>query len=99
MIALRKVHTTLHEGDFIRLEGGSKSIPAAVRQSTDEKILVLHNLSSRQESFVCANGTEMARGSDLLTGQRYVPKGEQLIVPLQPYQTVRLWIQTQVMIS
>jgi maltose alpha-D-glucosyltransferase/alpha-amylase len=91
MIRLRKEHPALVEGEFEWLEAGSDRILAFYRNSTQERILAIHNLSHHNEEIkldIAANGVNL---TDLLTGQAISSTGHQLSLKLKPHQY--LWLK------
>lgn len=56
IIKLRKSHTALSEGSYTAVSAGNDSVMAYIRESDDEKLLVLHNFS---EDYVCITADNM----------------------------------------
>jgi len=84
MIAIRKEHKVFGWGDFNWLDLGNQAVIAYTRAFAEERLLILHNLSSEtQEVTLIPNGKGY---TDLLSNQ--ILPSERLV--LQPFQY--LWL-------
>jgi len=92
MIAVRKEHPAFGRGSFTWVECESLAVAAYLRQYQDERVLVVNNLSGKQQSVALKLPFGAARLEDLLGGQPLpVPEGGTLPLELKPYQY--LWIK------
>lgn len=87
MIALRKSHSAFGLGSFTWVDCGNRAIAAYLRSHGDERIMVVNNLSGKNQNLV----VPLVRAStDLLTGARYTPVNEELVLQMKPHQF--LWL-------
>jgi maltose alpha-D-glucosyltransferase/alpha-amylase len=92
MIQLRKAHPALGWGDFALAETGSPAVAAYWRQDSQECLLVVHNLSERdQYATVSVFGGVGTAARDLLADTaEFRIRNERLELQLRPYQS--LWL-------
>jgi maltose alpha-D-glucosyltransferase/alpha-amylase len=97
LIAVRKEHPVFGLGDFRWVTSGlaedQTAIAAYLRTTADERVLVVHNLSSlQQEATLDLSGMRLIAPQELLTGKKLTPHGnDHLDLKLGPFQF--LWIQ------
>lgn len=97
LIAVRKEHPVFGLGDFRWVTSGlaedQTAITAYLRTTADERVLVVHNLSSlQQKATLDLSGIRLIAPQELLTGEKLTPLGnDHLDLKLGPFQF--LWIQ------
>jgi maltose alpha-D-glucosyltransferase/alpha-amylase len=92
MILLRKAHPTLGWGDFALAETGSQAVVAYWRRDKQERLLIVHNLSEREQNARISVPREIgvtARNLLADTAQLHA-RDERLELQLKPYQS--LWL-------
>jgi maltose alpha-D-glucosyltransferase/alpha-amylase len=94
MIAVRKQHPAFGRGSFTWVECESLAVAAYLRQYQDERVLVVNNLSGKQQSVALKLPFGAAQLENLLGGQP-LPSPEDGTLPLElkPYQY--LWMGCQ----
>jgi maltose alpha-D-glucosyltransferase/alpha-amylase len=87
MIAIRKSHPALCCGNLTLVDCGSPAVAAYLRGESQERILVIQNLSAAPQ-LVAWSLPEGVHGKiiDLLTGQALDATGGRLSLSLQPYE-------------
>jgi maltose alpha-D-glucosyltransferase/alpha-amylase len=90
MIRIYKEHPALGEGEFSWVERGTNAILAFTRISRDEKILVVHNLSSEWCQVDLVMDDNPNEFTDFFNGHRYACRNNHLQLTLRPYQF--LWL-------
>lgn len=92
MIATRKAHPVLAQGNFEWMPCDSKAVAAYLRANGNERLLALHNLSpipQRASLTLPGHGTNQA--VDLLSGASFsIAAGAVLEITLEPFQY--LWL-------
>ncbi|HEX2914908.1 MAG TPA: alpha-amylase family glycosyl hydrolase [Chloroflexia bacterium] len=98
LISKRTAQPAFHPNaaQAILTPAGAEALFIIERTSTDgsQKILAIHNLSSRPQQLQVASGdlnlAQTATLSDLISGQNYRPEGANLNLGIEPYQV--LWL-------
>ncbi len=90
MILLRKQHPAFGEGDLNWIDGGSDAVLAFCRSTTQERLLVVHNLSPIPQQVSLELNFPQLRWTDLFLNQPYIAVQHQLQLHLAPYQF--LWL-------
>jgi maltose alpha-D-glucosyltransferase/alpha-amylase len=92
MIRLRKAHPALGWGDFALAETGSQAVVAYWRRDPQESLLVVHNLSERDQNAKLTVPREagMAARDVLADTTQFHARNEHLEIQLHPYQS--LWL-------
>jgi len=88
MIAIRKAHPTLGDGELIWIETDSRAVAAYLRTSADEDLVMMNNLSSQPQYFELEiRDRYEKKTTDLIKGKRGpdIIKGK-LQLDLQAYQ-------------
>jgi maltose alpha-D-glucosyltransferase/alpha-amylase len=90
MIILRKAHPVLGYGDLNWVEAGTNAVLAYFRLLSQERILVIHNLSPEPQEICLNLPNNQPAWSDLLSGQSFPIIENHLPLLLAPYQY--LWL-------
>jgi maltose alpha-D-glucosyltransferase / alpha-amylase len=90
MIQLRKQHVAFGEGDLSWIDDGSDSVLAFYRATGDERLLLIHNLSSTKQWVSLEVKTSQLKWTDLFVDQPYIIVQDHLQLHLAPYQF--LWL-------
>ena len=90
MIQLRKEHSALGEGELAWIDSGSNAILAFYRTSVDERLLLIHNLSSNPQDVHLDLSNSQPFWTDLHSGQTFSTQDNHLLLILTPHQY--LWL-------
>jgi len=90
MIAVRKLHPALGVGQYSLADCGENSIFAYYRRTTEENILLLHNLKPDLHPVHIKLDTGGQGLTDLLSGRTFSLQENLLNITLEPYQY--LWL-------
>lgn len=90
MIKLRKQHSAFSEGDLAWIDGGTDAILAFYRTLSNERLLIIHNLSPDPQQVSLELKFNQLRWTDLFVNQSYITVQEHLQLHLAPYQF--LWL-------
>lgn len=87
MIAVRKSHPVLCCGDLAWVDCGTPAVAAYLRSESQERMLVLQNLSAAPRAVTCAlPGDVHGKIVDLLPGDEVRKAGGRVSLTLQPYE-------------
>jgi maltose alpha-D-glucosyltransferase/alpha-amylase len=90
MIQLRKLHPAFGEGGLTWIDGVTKTILAFYRTCSDERLLLIHNLSPFPQRVNLDLKSNQLIWTDLFVEQPYIAVQEHLQLNLAPYQF--LWL-------
>ncbi len=90
MIQLHKKHTAFGEGDLTWIDAGTNAILAFYRTTSDERLMLIHNLSPIPQRVKLDLKFNQLKWTDLFVGQLYFAVQEHLQLHLAPYQF--LWL-------
>ncbi len=89
MIAVRKEHPAFGRGSFTWVEGESLAVAAYLRQYQDERVLVVNNLSGKQQSVALKLPFGAGRPQNLVNPRPLPPVQDGLItLEMGPYQYI-----------
>ena len=87
MIQLRKEHSLLGMGELTWVETGQAEILAFYRKSNSKRLLLIHNLSNAPQEVRLTIEGNNPKLIDLLSGQEFTPRKNNLNLRLKPYQS------------
>ncbi len=90
MILLRKQHPAFGAGDLAWIDNGSPAVLAFYRTNSDERLLLIHNLSPTSQRISLDVSCSQLKWTDLFTNQPYIAVQHQIQLHLAPYQF--LWL-------
>ena len=88
MIATRKAHLSFGQGSFAWLDLQNDAVAAYTRKYQSETILVLNNLSVKEQTVTLAS---LSPTQDILTRVKLAAENGTISVKLSPYQY--LWLE------
>ena len=91
MINFRKQQPAFSTGSFEYLESGSNQIFTFLRKFKNETILVVNNLSAKQQEVTLKISLENNQVKNILDGKAYTIKNNELLLSLKPYEF--LWLK------